>query len=105
MRSEKDLRLRQNYIVNRDQIYTSLQDHFVELATKPEFNRFISQKKSQYLPKNETQIAIEIIKTHQSSERIQQYNRTGGRRRLLFQKMRRPAHNSPMKRGVKEQDT
>jgi hypothetical protein len=52
MRSEKDLRLRQNYIVNRDQVYTTLQDQFVTLANKPEFNRFISQKKSQYIPKN-----------------------------------------------------
>jgi hypothetical protein len=83
------MRLRQNYIVNRDHIYTSLQDQFKELANKPEFNRFISHKKSQYLPKNETHIAIEIIKSHQTSDRLQ-LNRSGGRRKLLFMKMRRP---------------
>ena len=31
----RDLRLRQNYIINRDHAYTTLQDQFSELAVKP----------------------------------------------------------------------
>lgn len=89
MKSDKDIRLRQNYIINKDHIYASLQGQFKELANKPEFNRFISHKKSQYLPKNETHIATEIIKNHQTTDRLQ-LSRSGGRRKLLFMKMRRP---------------
>lgn len=33
--SSRDLRLRQNYIINRDHAYTSMQGQFNELATKP----------------------------------------------------------------------
>ena len=60
--SSKDLRVRQNYIVSRDNAYNSVQTQFSEIASKPEFLRFISLKKTSQ-PRNDV-ITKEIVRHH-----------------------------------------
>jgi hypothetical protein len=90
--SGKQLRLRENYIINREGDYNRLKGEMQNLINSPKFNRFISLKKT---PLNNAENIIKY--THKEQPKRRPLEGAFNRRQLHCMRQRRPDHNSPLR--------
>jgi hypothetical protein len=90
--SSRQLQLRENYIINRDNDYNRLTGEMHKLIHTPKFNRFISLKK------NTLQNAENLIeKLSPRPERRKNLESSFSRKQIFLMKQKRAEHNSPLK--------
>jgi hypothetical protein len=96
--TNKNMRLRQNYILSTEQDYNHLKDEVHSLINSPKFNRFISLKKNNI---EATEKLLVKYKVHEANKR-KPLESTFNRRQLYFMRQRRPDYNSPLKTRAEE---
>lgn len=93
--------MRENYIIKRDNHYAELKNQIETIASRPDFNRFISLKKNA-VSGNQNLLASLSVSNQEEKEKKNTDSKSLTRKRLLLPKRVRPDHNSPLReRGAK----